>query len=265
VTTSLAGPLVTRGALSFCAQRLTSYLHYWRSSLISSVLEPALFLAAMGLTLGVLVDRGPGLPGGLSYLSFLAPGLLVAASMQVATFESTYQVLGAIKWDKTYEAVLATPAGVRDLLAGHLLFVSFRVTTSAALFLLVLVLFGAAQSPLVLLALLACLLTGLAFCAPITAMATRLENDSGFAALQRFAIMPMFLFSGVFFPVTQLPAFFQWVAYVTPLWHGVSLARGLALGTIGAGSALGHVAYLVVWVAAGVVLADRGFRKRLVT
>src|SRR5437660_5053285 len=122
------------GARSFCGQRLTAYRHYWRSSLVSSVLEPALFLAAMGLTLGVLVDRGPGLPGGLSYLAFLAPGLLAAAAMQTGTFESTYPVLGAIKWDKTYEAVLATPAAVGDLLMGHLLYVGFRVTTSAALF-----------------------------------------------------------------------------------------------------------------------------------
>src|ERR687884_108567 len=122
-------------ALAFCGQRLTAYRHYWRSSLVSSVLEPALFLAAMGLTLGVLVDRGPGLPGGLRYLAFLAPGLLAAAAMQLGTFESTYPVLGSIKWDKTYEAVLATPTRVTDLIAGHLLFVAFRVTTAAALFL----------------------------------------------------------------------------------------------------------------------------------
>jgi lipooligosaccharide transport system permease protein len=258
-------PVLTPGALSYCAQRLTAYRHFWRSSLISSVLEPALFLASMGLTLGVLVDRGPGLPGGISYLSFLAPGLLVAAAMQTGTFESTYPVLGAIKWDKTYEAVLATPTRVTDLIAGHLLFVAFRVTTAAALFLAVLVLFGAADSPLVVLAVPAALLTGLAFAAPISALAARLENDSGFAALQRFLIIPMFLFSGTFFPVSQLPAFFEWVAYATPLWHGVSLARGLALGTLDAGAGLVHVGYLALWVVAGVALARRTYHRRLVT
>jgi lipooligosaccharide transport system permease protein len=257
-------PLATPLARAYTGQRLAAYRHFWRSSLISTVLEPALFLAAMGLTLGVLVDRGPGLPGGLSYLAFLAPGLLAAAAMQNASFESTYPVLGAIKWDKTYEAVLATPAGVRDILVGHLLYVAFRVTTSAALFLGVMVLFGAAASPLVVLALPAALLTGLAFAAPITAFAARLENDTGFSALQRFLILPMFLFSGTFFPVSQLPAFFQWVAYATPLWHGVALSRGLALGTLDAGSALLHVGYLTLWVVAGVVLALRSFRRRLV-
>lgn len=257
--------LVSPLALSYCAQRLTAYRHFWRSSLISSVLEPALFLAAMGLTLGVLVDRGRGLPGGLSYLEFLAPGLLAAAAMQVGTFESTYPVLGAIKWDKTYEAVLATPAGVADVLVGQLLYVAFRLATAGALFLAVMVLFGGARSPLVVLALPVAVLTGLAFAAPVTALACRLENDSGFGVLQRLLIMPMFLFSGTFFPVTQLPPVFEKIAYATPLWHGVTLARGLALGTIGAGPALLHVGYLLLWVAGGAALAARGFRRRLVT
>ncbi|CCG02472.1 ABC transporter permease [Blastococcus saxobsidens] len=253
------------GALAFTAHRLTAYRHFWRSSLVSSVLEPALFLAAMGLTLGVLVDRGSGLPGGVDYLSFLAPGLLVAAAMQLGSFESTYPVLGAIKWDKTYEAVLATPAGVRDLLAGHLLYVAFRVGTSAALFLAVLVLFGAAESLLVLLTLPAALLTGLAFAAPITAFSATLDNDTGFAALQRFLVLPMFLFSGTFFPVDQLPRFFEWVAYATPLWHGVALSRGLSLGSIEAGAALLHVGYLLLWFLVGLALAARTLRRRLVT
>ena len=167
----MTAPALAPGALSFFAHRMAAYRHFWRSSLISSVLEPALFLASMGLTLGILVDRGPGLPGGISYLSFLAPGLLAAAAMQTGSFESTYPVLGAIKWDKTYDAVLATPTRVPDLLVGQLLYVAFRVTTSAALFLAVLMLFGAADSWLVVLAVPAALLTGLAFAAPITAYA----------------------------------------------------------------------------------------------
>ena len=258
-------PVLTPGALSFASQRLTAYRHFWRSSLISGVLEPALFLASMGLTLGVLVDRGHGLPGGISYLSFLAPGLLAAAAMQTGTGESTYPVLGAIKWDKTYEAVLATPTAVGDLLAGQLLYVAFRVTTSSALFLAVLSLFGAAESPLVLLALPAALLTGLAFAAPVTAVAASIENDSGFAAVQRFVIIPMFLFSGTFFPVSRLPAFFEWVAYLTPLWHGVSLARGLALGNLDPAMGLLHAGYLALWIAGGVLIARRAYRRRLLT
>jgi lipooligosaccharide transport system permease protein len=201
----------------------------------------------------------------VSYLSFLAPGLLAATAMQLGSFESTYPVLGAFKWDKTYDAVLATPAGVRDLLAGHLLYVAFRVGTSAALFLGVLVLLGAAGSALVLLALPAALLTGLAFAAPVTAFAATLENDTGFAGLQRFLILPMFLFSGTFFPIAQLPEVLRWVAYATTLWHGVALARGLALGTLEGGPALVHVGYLLLWFLAGTALAAHTLRRRLVT
>jgi lipooligosaccharide transport system permease protein len=251
-------------AWSLFLQRLTAHRHYWRSSAIGSVLEPVLFLAAMGLTLGTLVDRGPGLPGGVGYLAFLAPGLLVAAAMQTATGESSYPVLGAIKWDRTYDAVLATPARPADLVAGHLLYVAFRVTTSAAAFLVVLLAFGAAESPLVVLTVPVALLTGLAFAAPVTAMAGRLEEDSAFAALQRFLLVPVFLFSGTFFPVGQLPAVLEWIAYATPLWHGVAFARDLALGTPGAGTALLHVGYLTLWIVAGTWLATRTLTRRLV-
>ena len=256
--------LPSPAARSFFLQRLTAHRHFWRSSALGSVLEPVLFLAAMGLTLGSLVDRGPGLPGGVGYLSFLAPGLLVAAAMQTATGESSYPVLGAIKWDRVYEAVLATPARAADLVTGHLLHVAFRVTTSAAAFLVVLVLFGAAESPLVVLALPVALLTGLAFAAPVTAMAARLEEDAAFAALQRFLVVPLFLFSGTFFPVTQLPVALEWSAYATPLWHGVTLARDLALGTVDGGAALLHTGYLALWVAAGTWLATRAMQRRMV-
>ncbi len=255
---------VSPAAVSFFRQRLTAHRHFWRSSAVGSVLEPALFLAAMGLVLGTLVDRGPGVPGGVGYLAFLAPGLLVAAAMQTATGESSYPVLGAIKWDRLYEAVLATPARPADLLAGHLLYVSFRVTTSAAAFLVVLLLFGAARSPLVLLTLPVALLTGLAFAAPVTAMAAALEEDAAFAALQRFLVVPLFLFSGTFFPVDRLPAVLEWFARATPLWHGVTLARELALGTVDGGSALLHTGYLVLWTAAGTALAARALHRRLV-
>ena len=257
---TIAGP----AARAFCAQRLSEYRHYWVRSLISSVLEPALFLTAMGLTLGVLVARGPGLPGDVDYLSFLAPGLLAAGAMQIGAFESTYPVLGAIKWDKTYEAVLATPARTVDLLAGHLLYVAFRVTTSSALFLAVLVLFGAADSFLAVLAVPACLLTGLALAAPVAAFAARLDGDTGFAALTRFGIVPMFLFSGTFFPVSQLPTALEFLAYATPLWHGVALSRGLSLETLDVAGAVLHVGYLALWLVVGWVLARRSFHRRLV-
>jgi lipooligosaccharide transport system permease protein len=103
----------------------------------------------------------------------------------------------------------------------------------------------------------------LAFACPIVAFAASREHDNGFAALSRFGIVPMFLFSGTFFPVSQLPVVFRWVAYATPLWHGVELARSLTLGQVGVLAALGHVAYLLAWVVVGTAVALRIYRRKL--
>src|SRR5205085_4659217 len=130
------------------------------------VLQPVLFLAAMGLGLGSLVNRAqPGRPtlGGVSYLVFLAPALLAAAAMQTAAMESAWPVLAAVKWLKTYDAMLATPLRVRDLLAGHLTWIGLRVLMVCTVFLAVMAMFGAIKSPEAILLIPAGLLTGLAF------------------------------------------------------------------------------------------------------
>ena len=240
------------------------YKRTWRGSVVSTVLFPVLFLAAMGLGLGSLVDSSAsGGVDGLPYLVFLAPGLLAATAMQTGVGESTYPVMGALKWIKTYHAMLATPIGVLEVLVGHLLYIAARVLLGSAIFLVVMGLFGALHSPLALLALPAAVLTGMAFSAPVVAFAATTENDAGFAALFRFVVTPLFLFSGVFFPVQQLPPVLEQVAYLTPLWHGVALARGLALGTATAGGVLLNVVYLSAWIAVGGWLAARAFQRRL--
>lgn len=237
------------------------YRRTWRGTVVSSILTPVLFLTALGVGLGTLIDEGGRL--GDEYLLFLAPGLLAATAMQTATFESMYPVMGAIKWVRTYHAMLATPLGVGNILGGHLLWVAFRVTTTAATYLVVIALFGAAPSLLALVALPVATLCGMAFAAPIFAFAAGYDSPAGFAALERFVIVPMFLFSGTFFPVGQLPEALQWVAYATPLWHGVDLCRGLVQGTQELADALMHVGYLSLWVVGGVVLAYYFFRRRL--
>jgi lipooligosaccharide transport system permease protein len=239
----------------------------WRGTWASTVLTPLGFLAAMGLGLGSIVDNGAqsATLGGVDYLDFIAPGLLAASMMQQAAFESSYPVLGAIKWAKQYHAQLATPLGVRDTLAGHLLWVAIRLAISSAVFLVIMGLFGTLLSWWAILCLPAAVLTGMAFAPSIFGYAATLETDSGFALLFRFLIMPMFLFSGTFFPISQLPDWLEPLAYLTPLWHGVELCRDLALGTVSWGSSLGHVAYLLLWVAGGFVFALRTFRRRLVT
>jgi len=244
---------------------LYQYRRTWRGSIVSTVLFPVLFLASMGLGLGSLVDSPTASGGveGLPYLVFLAPGLLAATAMQTGTSEATYPVMGAIKWVKTYHAMLASPLGVLDVLVGHLLFLAARVLLGSVVFLAVMAAFGAVRSPLALLTLPAAVLTGMAFSAPVVAFAASTDNDAGFAFLFRFIVTPLFLFSGVFYPVQQLPVVLEQLAYVTPLWHGVALSRGLALGTATAGGVLLHVAYLSLWIAVGFRLAVRAYHRRL--
>lgn len=241
------------------------YKRTWRGSAVSSILQPVLFLAAMGLGLGSLVNRGhTSSLGGITYLVFLAPALLAAAAMQTAVMESAWPVMAAVKWLKTYDAMLASPLRVRDLLAGHLTWIGLRVLMVCTVFLAVMAMFGAIKSPEAILLIPAGLLTGLAFAAPVAAYAVTLERDSGLTALFRFGVMPMFLFSGTFFPVTQLPAALRVVAYITPLWHGVDLCRHLALGRATLLGSLGHIAYLLLWFGVGCAVALSTYRRRLV-
>ena len=243
---------------------LTNYRRTWRGSIYSSVLSPLLYLGAMGIGLGKLVNaHGTARLGGLSYLAFLAPGLLAAAAMQAGVEESTYPVLGSVKWRRTYYAAAASPLRPADLFHGHLLFTTMRLAMNSAIFLAVMALFGAVASPWALAALPAAVLTGLAFAAPVEAWAITVAKDTSFALIFRFGMIPLFLFSGTFFPITQLPAWLRPLAYVTPLWHGVMLCRDLALGHPGLASTVGHVLYLSAFVVAGIVACRATFERRL--
>ena len=258
-------PGVLAPATRVFAYWMTQYRRTWRGSAFTSVLEPMGYLAAMGIGLGVLVDEGPGASrlGGVTYLEFLAPALLAAAGMQSAAGESMYPVLGAIKWHRTNYAMLAAPLRVVDVLTGHLLFVVFRIVLNLTVFLGVMFLFDAVATPWAVLAMPVAVLTGLAHATPIFAFSATQENGDGFAMVFRFAIIPMFLFSGTFFPVSQLPDWIEPIAWITPLWHGVDLCRDLALGEVGAGSATLHLLYLTAWVVGGFLLALSAFKNRL--
>ncbi len=240
------------------------YRRTWRGSVISTFLSPAMYLLAMGIGLGALVDRGAGSAAlGIPYLTFLAPGLLVAAAMQTGAGDGSWPVMAGIKWTKTYHATLATPIRVQDLVVGHVSWVGVRVTFVSVVFVLVMAAFGAVPVGAGLLAVVPAVLTGLAFTSPVTAYAAWLERDTGLSNLFRFGIVPMFLFSGTFFPITQLPGWMQPLAYLVPLWHGVELARGISLGLPMTFSPAIHVTYLLVWIAVGTVVGIRLFRRRL--
>jgi lipooligosaccharide transport system permease protein len=242
---------------------LAVYRRVWRGTIFSSVLNPVLYLSALGIGLGKLVNNGAN-PLGIPYLDFVAPGLLAAVGMQIAAIESSFPVRAAIRWNRQYHAMLATPLRIRDLVTGHLLYVATRVALASALYLAVIAAFGAVHSPLAILAWPVTILIGIAIAAPVSALSAWAENEI-FNPLFRFAITPMFLFSGTFFPVTRLPQGLREVAYATPLWHGVDLIRKLSLGTATLGLSVLHVAYLALWFVAGVILARRAYAGRLVT
>jgi lipooligosaccharide transport system permease protein len=249
--------------------RAMEYRRTFRASLTSTFLNPVLFLLAMGVGLGTYVDRSGSATqalGGLSYLQFLAPGLLAATTMQAASFESTFPIMAGLTWQKTFHAMYATPISPRDIVIGNLTWVALRLTMIAAIFTVVMALFGAAASPLIILGIPAAVLTGMAFSSPIAAFSATQRTPEKFNAVFRFGITPLFLFSGTFFPISNLPAVIQPIAWLSPLWHGVELSRSLALGTIGQAPllALVHVAVLAVIFVAGTWWAFRTVEARLV-
>jgi lipooligosaccharide transport system permease protein len=198
--------LAARPVLRVVEHHVLVYRRTWRGTIFSTFFSPILFLAAMGIGLGSFVDdANPGGIAGVSYLAFLAPGLLVAQAMQTAAFESTYPVMAGIRWLKTYVAMILSPLETLHVATGQLVWVGLRVTLGAAVFVLVMAVFGAIEPGRGLLLLPVAALTGLAFAAPIQAFSAAQKSDSAFASLFRFVIMPMFIFSGTFFPITQLP------------------------------------------------------------
>ncbi|GAA3560113.1 ABC transporter permease [Amycolatopsis ultiminotia] len=260
-TGRVVGPL--HGAWLRVEGHWTWYRRHWLSTLYSTGLQPVLFLAAMGLGFGSQVQAGPA-TGGVRYLIYVAPALLVAGATQQAVGESSYPVLSGFKWQKDYLAVTATPVSPGQVLGGHLIWTTLRLLLSGTVYALVALCFGAWANAGALVVVLVGALTGLACAAPFTALAARtFDEGQRFGLLFRFVLIPMTLFSGTFFPITQIPLLLRWLAWLSPLWHGTELARAVTLGGPGALAVLGHVAYLVALVLGGWAIAHRAFRRRL--
>jgi lipooligosaccharide transport system permease protein len=242
---------------------LIAYRRTWLGSLTTSFVSPLLFLTAMGLGLGSLVDEAT--VGDVSYVAFLAPGLLAATAMQVASIDAMYPVLSAVKFHRTYPAQLTTPLTVTDVLYGHLGYIAIRVAVASLAFMAVMAVFGTIDSAYVGLALPVCVVVGLVFAASIAGYTVSQDVDTGMSMITRFVITPMFLFSGTFFPIEQLPMTIRWIAWITPLWHGVTLCRGLVLGTMGAAAGIAHFGYLLFLCAVALAYATRNYKRRLLT
>lgn len=242
---------------------LTVYCRTWKAGVISSFVSPLLYVAAMGIFLGKFIHGQPG--GAPSYLAFVAPGLLAAQVFTTTFGELLWPVFGAIKWQRTYYAMIATPLSVAEVVLAHLAFVMLRIVVITVVFLAVLAPFGIFTSAVgVLGAIGAQILLGLSCAGILHAIASTVRLEGIFALIMRLFMMPLFLFSGAFFPIDALGPGLAAAATCTPLWHGVDLTRSLLLGTARPGMVLVHLAYLGTLAVIGWFLAVRQLEKRLI-
>jgi lipooligosaccharide transport system permease protein len=251
--------------LSVIEYELFTARRYWRSVVIVGVVTPLFYVVALGVGLGTVVNRN-GNQLGVPYLVFVAPAFLAAAALQVGASEATYPVLGGFKWLRIFHGMAATPLRPAQIADGVLLWITLRVTVDGLVYLAIMSAFGGSQRWQVVFAVPAATLCAMAFAAPIAALSAAMTNEGQtFNLLRRFVVVPMFLFAGTFYPISRLPEWGQWLAHVTPLWHGTELARDAAIGGLSASAVYVHIGYLLVWLVAGVVLARWRFRLRIET
>lgn len=240
------------------------YRRTWRGSIVISVGNPLLFLTGVGVGLGHLVDRhAPTQLAGVSYAAFFAPGLLAAAAMQTAFLESSGPIARSAAPSGAYQDAVPTPLDPEQVMAGHMLYVAFRVLTSCAAFVIVMMGFGLVSGVRGTAVLLAATLTGLAFATPSAAWAVGVRVQRQTQTVFRMIIMPLYMFSGSFFALSQLPGPLRILIGALPLAQGVELCRELALGTAGTAVTAAHAAYLCALTVLGFVLARAAYRRRL--
>jgi lipooligosaccharide transport system permease protein len=246
---------------------LIAYRRTWRGTVISSFVNPVLFLSAIGLSLGTLVDASDN-DLAVPYLAFVATGLMAATAMQSGAGDGAFPVMAGIKWRKEFHGAITTPIGPSDIVLGRFYWGAIRLTFMLVVFAIISVLFGALEIGPALLAVPPAVLTGLAFQTVVTAFTVTREDETSLSTMFRFGIIPLFLFSGTFFPISQLPDVLQAVAYVTPLFNGVELVRKIALPEVDSSVVTSipiwvHFTYLAVMTTVGLVLSSRFLERRL--
>lgn len=252
-------------ALRFWEAELTVYKRVWVSNVFGSFVQPLLYLIGMGIGVGALIDDGAGSErlDGLSYIAFFGPAVIVVTAMMLCAGESLWAVMAGFKWHKFFLAAAATPLRPRDIVLGRMLWHATRVLIGAVGVAVSLLFFDDTRSWGLIGGIGAAILTGLAFSMPLHAWAATREHAESFPAVMRFGIIPMFLFGGAFYPVSELPGWLEPIALATPLYHGVSLARGAVNGALGGVEALIHVAVLAAYIGVGYLLAVKMFERRL--
>jgi lipooligosaccharide transport system permease protein len=260
---STAAPAIRPTVWQIVEHELLDSRRYWQSVVLAGLLTPLLYVLALGVGLGSVVDEHSRSLG-VSYLQFVAPAFLTAAALQTAAASATFPVMAGFKWIRYYHGMAATPLTPQQICDGKLLWVGLRTFATSTIYLAIMAAFGGLHRWQGVFGIFAATLTGLAFAAPVLALSAYVSAEGqAFNILFRFVVTPMFLFSGTFYPISELPRWGEVIAYVSPLWHGTQLARGASLGTASDLAVLGHIGYLLAWLVIGAVLARWRFRVRL--
>lgn len=250
---------MTHPTVAALYRHLLLYRRLWRASVFSFLVTPFLLLVSLGLGVGHYV----GTVDGVSYLAWIAPALLVSTAFQIGVTESTYGVLSDFEWVGGLRAMRVTMVRIKDMIGGWLLYTLVVVTLATVAFMIVMWAFGILPGSLVPVAPLVSGLVAVAAAAPTVAFSASITNEDYFILLSRFLVLPAALFSGVYFPVDNLPVVIRPLAYLSPLWHGVELIRAAAWRNDAAWPPTVHIGYLALFAVVGFLVAHRVFHRRL--
>ena len=262
-----AAKVAARGSIFVAEARLRTMMKWIWLIIGLAIANPVLYLVSIGLGVGAYIDKNTGGMGvdGVSYITFLAPALLATAAIQGAIDESVYPTLEGFKWNKIFFSMNSTPLSGNHIATGVFLNSLIRVIFTAIIYWFVMLAFGVLESPRAWLAIFTAVMAGAAFGALMQALAGMLENeDIFFTVLQRFVIMPLFLFSGPFYPLTNMPIYLQWIGWISPLWHATELGRWLSYGhEISSLMLYTHFIFLNSLLLIGIIASRRIFTRRL--
>ena len=228
------------------------------SSFALNFVEPVLYLAALGLGLGVYIKQINGLP----YVNFIAPGIIASSSMFAAIYECTYGTFVRMTFQKTFDAILATPLSIEDLIGGEMMWGATKSLVYGTIIIIVISLFGLVASPLVLAVIPILFISGLIFAEISIIFVAKVPGIDSFNYFYTLLMTPMFLFSGIFFPIDALPPIVKKIAFFTPLYHLVNICRAFSQGKFAAVS--GDIFWLLIVVSLLAVYPFRLMRKRIV-
>jgi lipooligosaccharide transport system permease protein len=256
-----------RGAWYVTEHMVRAMRAYGMTILVGALGQPIIYLLGLAVGLAALINA-PVDSGGVevSYLVFVAPALLMTSTIGVASEEFTYPVMAGFKWRRYFFGFNASPIASPQIALGVIFGATARMAVVAIAYTAFLYIFGAVPAfSFGWTMLLVALLAGLAFGVPLMAYAASIEDDRGqFALVQRFIFMPMFLFSGTFYPLASLPLWLQWIGWISPLWHATELGRWISYGAyISPPMVVVHFGYLIALIVVGFVLARRFFTTRL--